>query len=135
MNDNLQNWVQSLVSAKSRLLTRTIRVEGVRKAHLGPRIDYARVEFLLEPAEDLDVVVQVVGIEVTREQQQFVESAIYGFLDVAMLAEPYPMKKMRVTVVGADFDPVSSNMIAFRLAGRDAAKKLLEEIRTDPYRV
>ena len=135
MNEHLQKWAQSLVSVKSRLLTRTIRVEGVREAHLGPRMDFAKVEFLLEPAEELDVVLQVAGIEASREQQQFVESAVYGFLDVVMMAEPYPVKKMRITVVGADVDPVNSNMFAFRLAGRDAAKKLLEEIRTDPYRV
>lgn len=106
---------------------------GVREAHLGPRMDCARVEFLLEPAEELDVVVQVVGVDASREKQQFIESAVHGFLDVVMLDTPYPINKMRVAVVGADFDPVNSNSVAFRLAGRDAAKKLLAEIRSDPY--
>lgn len=98
-------------------------------------MDYARVQFLLEPAEDLDVVFQVASIEASREQQELMESAVYGFLDVVMMAEPHPVKKMRIVVIGADVDPVSSNIAAFRLAGRDAANKLLEEIRTDPYRV
>lgn len=135
MSEYLQRWAQSLFSAKSRRLTRSIRVEGLRKAHLGPRMDYARVQFLLEPAEDLDVVFQVASIEASREQQELMESAVYGFLDVVMMAEPHPVKKMRIVVIGADVDPVSSNIAAFRLAGRDAANKLLEEIRTDPYRV
>lgn len=135
MNDLMQKWARSLVAAKSRLLTRSARVEGVRKAHLGPRMDYARIEFLLEPSDELEVVVQVASIDASEEKQQLIQEAIYGFLDVVMMAEPYPVKKMRITVVGAEFDPVSSNLMAFRLAGRDAAKKLLDEMQAEPYRL
>jgi hypothetical protein len=98
-------------------------------------MDYARIEFLLEPSDELEVVVQVASIDASEEKQQLIQEAIYGFLDVVMMAEPYPVKKMRITVVGAEFDPVSSNLMAFRLAGRDAAKKLLDEMQAEPYRL
>ena len=112
-----------------------IRVEGVRKAHLGPRMDFAKVEFVVEPGEDLMVVFQVAGLEASREHLEFLEWAVYGFLDVVMLAGTYPMRKMKITVVGAEVDPIESSAMAFRLAGRDAGRGFLEEIRAAPRRM
>jgi hypothetical protein len=125
----LEKWTESLLLGRSQPLTRTVRVEGVRKAHLGPRMDFAQVEFVVESADGFEVSIEVQNLEVNLEQRSFIDSAILGFLDVVMLAEPFPLKNIKLRVVGADFDPVSSNSMAFRLAGREAARKLLDEIR------
>lgn len=125
----LEKWTKSLVSSRSLPLNRTVQVEGIRKAHLGPRMDFAQVSFVVEPADAFNAVVQVPNIEANVEHQRFVEWAIYGFLDVVMMTEPYPTKNITLTVVGAEIDPVSSNMVAFRLAGREAGRKFIEELR------
>jgi hypothetical protein len=124
----LENWGESLIQSRSLALTKSVRVEGLRKAHLGPRMDFARVEFVVEPADEFSVAVEVPNLDVTAEQQTFLEWAMFGFLDVVMMTEPYPTKSIRLTVTSAEFDPVSSNMVAFRLAGRDAGRKFVEEI-------
>jgi hypothetical protein len=89
-------------------------------------MEIARVELLVEPAEAFEVIVAVSTIAPTSEHERFIEWAIFGFLDVVMVAEPYPIKSVKITVVDAEFDAVSSSMMAFRHAGRDAGRKFLE---------
>ncbi|CAN5394384.1 hypothetical protein BH09MYX1_BH09MYX1_60310 [soil metagenome] len=83
---------------------------------------------MVDPADEFSAVLEVPGRDATAEQQAFLAWAIFGFLDVVMMTEPYPTKSIRVTVAAAEFDPVSSNMIAFRLAGRDAGRKFVVEV-------
>jgi len=126
----LEKWAENLSTVRSQPLRRTVRVEGIHKAHLGPRMEFARVEFEAEPADRFIAVVRVPGIEADVEKQRFIEWAIFGLLDVVMLAEPSPLKNMRITVLGLDVDPVDSSMMAFRLAGREAGRRLLEDLRS-----
>lgn len=127
MSTYLERWARDAVSRQSLPLARSVHVEGVRIAHLGPRMESARVEFLLEPAQEFEVAVELPPLG--AEQAHFVESAIFGFLDVVLLAEPRPYKDMKLRVLGVDVDPVSSSLIAFRLAGRDAGRKFLDAVR------
>ena len=117
------------MTSPSLALKATVRVEGIREKHLGPRMDFARVEFEVEPADGFIVVVQVPGIEGDAERQMFIDWAIFGFLDVVMVTDGYPVKSMKLTVVAAEFDAIDSSMRAFRLAGRDAGRALLEKLR------
>ena len=133
MNAYLAKWAGDLISGESRRLPKAFRVQGVREAHLGPRLEVARVELLAEPADDLNVVFDTSGLAPRPELPPFVESAVFGFLDVVLLAEPYPLRKMTLTVVDMEVDPVSSSVRAFRLAGREAGRRLLEAIENDPY--
>ena len=75
------------------------------------------------------MVVAVPNLDPSPEHRQFMEWAVFGFLDVVMLAEPLPLKNIKVTVTDADVDPVSSSMMALRRAGRDAGREMLEALR------
>jgi hypothetical protein len=125
----LEKWAGDLLSRQSRTLNEVVRVTGTRKAHLGPRLDFAQVTFAIAPASGFEVSIEVSNLDANRAHQAFIESAVFGFLDVAMLAEPYPYKNVRLHVLSAEFDPVSSNAMAFRLAGRDAGQKFLDAVR------
>ena len=125
----LEQWAAGFLSSRSGSLAKAVRVDGVRRVHLGPRIEIARIDLLVEPADAFQVVVAVPTVIPTPEHERFIEWAIFGFLDVVMLAEPYPIKRVRVTVVDAEVDAVSSSMMAFRHAGRDAGRKFLETRR------
>ena len=125
----LEKWATGLLSSRSGRLPKAVRVGGSRKAHLGPRMEFARIELLVEPAQAFEVVVAVPTLAPTSEHEQFIEWAIFGFLDVVMLAEPYPIKSVKITVVDAEVDAASSSMMAFRHAGRDAGRQLLELCR------
>lgn len=123
----LEKWMEDMLSRRSRVLEAPVRVEGIRKAHLGGYLQIGQVLFVIEPANGFEISIEIANLEAKPEYKSFIESAIFGFLDVVMLAEPYPFKDLKVRVVGAEFDPVSSSVISFRLAGRDAGKKFLEE--------
>jgi translation elongation factor EF-G len=93
-------------------------------------MESARVAFVVEPADDFEVVVAVPTMSQVPEYERFIDWSIFGFLDVVMLAEPYPIRNVRVTIVEVEVDPVSSSMMAFRHAGRDAGRKFLEMRRS-----
>jgi hypothetical protein len=128
MTHYLDRWARDAVSRPSLPLERSVRVEGVRQAHLGPRMEFARIEFLVEPAQEFQVAMELPPRDTSPEQIRFVDSAIFGFLDVVLLAEQRPYTQFKLQVVGAEVDPVSSSLIAFRLAGRDAGRKFLDAI-------
>jgi hypothetical protein len=125
----LDRWAESLLARRSLPLKAAVHIVGLRKSHLGPRMDFGEVEFIAEPAGTFEVSLEVPNVGEKPEWSQFIESAIFGFLDVVMLEETYPYKNFKLRVVGAKFNPVDSNSLAFRLAGRDAGKKFLAEIR------
>ncbi len=129
MSSYLERWAHDAISRPSLSLARSVHVEGVRQAHLGPRMESARVQLLLEPAQEFQVAVELPSLNASPEQAHFVESAIFGFLDVVLHAEPRPYKDMKLRVLGVEVDPVSSSLIAFRLAGRDAGRKFLDALR------
>ena len=72
------------------------------------------------------------AFEVKPEQEPFIDSFIFGFLDVLMTSEPFPIRNVKVTIQDATFDPIRANQMAFRLAGRDAGRKFLEEQLVGP---
>src|SRR4051812_12879646 len=100
--DYLEQWATNLVSGPSGTLTKAVRVDGVRKAHLGPRMEIARIDLLVEPADAFAVVVTVPSLAPRSENDRFMEWAIFGFLDVVMAAEPLPIKRVKITIVDAE---------------------------------
>ena len=93
----------------------------------GPRRQYAKVEFLVEPAEEFGVVTAIEDIE----HDEFWESehpdwAVLGLLDVVLVAWPQPLRSIKITITNADYHPLWSSRMAFRMAGREAGRKLVE---------
>ncbi|MFL6199172.1 MAG: hypothetical protein ACJ76J_08350 [Thermoanaerobaculia bacterium] len=81
----------------------------------------------VEPSRLLEVLTEKsIPEEVVRDG--FTDAAAMGILDVLMTAGPYPIKNVRIIIEQLDVDPIESSQHAFRMAGRDAARKLLEQL-------
>ena len=56
----------------------------------------------------------------------YIQSAIFGVLDVFLVeAWPNSLRNIRVTLLDLTIDPLEASDFAFRMAGRDAARKVL----------
>lgn len=126
----LERWYEDLVSKPSMPIEHAIQLQGVHDEHLGPRDAFAMVEFLIEPAPEFDVAVKLPDGELTSEQRMFLDHAVFGFLDVVLTTETYPIRAIRLTIVNASFHAISSSAMAFRQAGRDAARQFLDRARS-----
>jgi hypothetical protein len=98
-------------------------VTGERDHHLGPRWEFAKLTIVAEPAERFEIVNEV-RMTPELEALRFPEWAIYGVLDVLMVAGSAPLTGVRLTLKDAGWNPVDSSAMAFRQAGRDAGRKI-----------
>ena len=122
-----EKWLNDLREEQSMTLTAPIRVEGVRDQALGPRSDYAKIDILCEPAESFEVKFDLPNLEEAQEYG-YLDWAVMGILDVLMTEQTYPLRNVRVTFKGAEIHPIHANQMAFRHAGRAAARNLLKAI-------
>jgi Elongation factor G, domain IV len=125
-------WIANLQQCKSVRLTQAVLVVGHREKHFGPRSEFARVVMTISPAEELDVVDKVP----CREELEglgvsWPRCVVFGLLDVIMFAEFGPLHKVRITLDDAAYHEVDSSEKAFREAGRDAGRKLVEAVMRD----
>jgi hypothetical protein len=116
--------VPELVERRSAKLSRAVRVEGIREAHLGPRCEYGRVVVEAEPATQFAISFPKEPLSANGEV--FARSAVLGLLDVLLTADPFPLHEVALRIVEIQVHPVDSTVVAFRRAGRDAGRKVLE---------
>jgi hypothetical protein len=128
MKDYLSLWAKELTEQKSLSLQRGFTVVGERDKHLGPRWEFARIQLSVQPAEKFEVVDTLTENDDLR-REGYLDWAIYGVLDVIMLAESSPVHGIRIIVESAEQHPVDSSRMAFRQAGRDAGRKIIEAMR------
>jgi hypothetical protein len=131
MTDYLKLWVDGLLKRTSLTLKSRVTVVGERNQHLGPRFEFAKVQVSVEPSASFQVVDAVPANEELR-QLGYPDWAIFGLLDVLVVAESAPLTKVRVTLEKAEHHPVDTSAMAFRHAGRDAGRRILEALKQDP---
>lgn len=129
MKDYLQMWSADLLTRDSRLLRAKITVTGERDQHLGPRWDFARVQISVEPSGNFEVI-DATGANEELQRQGYFDWAILGLLDVLLTAEPAPLRCVRITVERLVDHPIDSSQMAFRHAGRDAGRKIIEALHS-----
>ncbi len=127
MKDYLALWAQRLMSDKSLVLKKAIAVVGERDAHLGPRWQFAKIWLTAYPAPAFEVVDGVPDGEILHRLGYF-EFAIFGVLDVLMVAKPSPLYTVRIVLERAEHHPVDSSPAAFLHAGRDAGRKIINSM-------
>jgi hypothetical protein len=132
MKDYLTLWNQELLKLKSFTMKSKLTVTGERNQHLGPRWDFAKVRISVEPASQFEVIDAAVQDE-EAQKARYVDWTIFGLLDVLLVTESAPLKNVRVTIENIESHPINSSQIAFRLAGRDAGRKVLESLRSTIY--
>jgi hypothetical protein len=128
MKDYLKLWQQELLKLNPLALKSKVTVTGERNKHLGPRWEIARIQITVEPAPDFEVV-DVHPDNQEARKEGYLDWAVFGLLDVLMLAESAPLKNIRIILEKAELDAVNSSCMAFRHAGRDAGRKLLQIAR------
>jgi hypothetical protein len=111
----------------SRNLPNSITVVG---EHLDRRkIEFAKVELTVHPAEVFDVVDSVPEkADLEKLGAGWPDSVILGLLDILMDAEQGPLRDFRVVLERVWYHDVDSTRNAFCAAGRDAGRKILEAI-------
>lgn len=123
--DILNQWRNGLFNSPVFRFPKVIVVSGERIAHLGPRFDFARVRLRFEPADAFAVSLE--GAPDDQDSIEFAQAALFGALDVLATFAKHPVFNVCVILEQMEIDPIDSNAHAFRLAGRDAAYKALED--------
>lgn len=125
MMEMLNQWRNELFNPPVFRFPKVVVASGERIAHLGPRFDFARVRLRFEPADVFAVSLE--GAPGDQDSMEFAQAALFGALDVLATFAKHPVLNVSVTLEQMEIDPVDSNAHAFRLAGRDAAYKALED--------
>lgn len=128
MKDYLALWSKNLSSSSEFPLRTAISVTGERDQHLGPRWEKAKIWLTIEPAESFEV---IDAMPEDKELQSFgyPDWAIFGLLDVLMVALSAPVRNVRITLEKGEYDPIDSCPMAFRQAGRDAGRKIIAALQ------
>jgi hypothetical protein len=128
MKDYLHQWPQELLKLGSLTLKSKMTVVGERNQHLGPRWESAKVQITVEPAPQFEVI-DAAPVDVDARKAGYLDWAVFGLLDVLLVAESAPLKNIRVIVEKIEPHAVDSSQMAFRQAGRDAGRKIIESLR------
>jgi hypothetical protein len=128
----LEKWAQSIIRRTSNTLKAPVEIEAVRDAHLGPRWEYAKVRLRIEPAETFEVRSEVEIMDDTV-RQTYLDATIFGLLDVLLVAEASPLIRISVCVTALEQHEIDSTPMAFRMAGREAGRKLLQAAREQAF--
>ena len=124
--DYLTLWKENVVTRTSMSLREPTEIEGLCDANLGPRWEFAKIRLRAEPSDRFEARVELGSKRIKFEKEGYSESAILGVLDALLVSGQSPLRNVRVTLVDAEDHEVDSSPNAFRLAGREAGKKLLE---------
>jgi len=125
----LERWFETLIKKPSPPLMFVVTATGECDKHLGPTWQFARIKVSIEPATRFEVVDLVPNSEELRSSG-YPDWAIFGLLDVLVLSDSFPTDKIRIVLTEADYNAVESSPMAFRQAGRESARKILEALRS-----
>lgn len=128
--DYVEQWYRNLVGVGSGEPPLHIEREawGEYRKHSGPAVRFARVRIAISPADDL-----VIDDSLNKDKLDYLkrencyDQIAFGVLDVMMTSLPFPMRNFRLAVLDVEYDEVTSVPMAFRLAARDAARRILSE--------
>jgi hypothetical protein len=110
-----------------------VEIVGTRDQHMGPRWEFAKIRLSVEPADIFDVQIGPLPKAADLEKKGYLDAAIMGLLDVLLTTESLPLRDIRVTFIEAEEHPVDSSQMAFRHAGRDAARNLLQAVNEHAF--
>ncbi len=126
--DFFDKWQKSIMKLPSLRLKKRLTVQGSYKKHLGPRLEYAVIEIIVEPSDCLLIDIKRDLILLNSLADELIEAAIFGILDILLTSKPYPLRDVKINVVEVDIHPVDSKVPGFRCAGRDAGRKIMKSL-------
>lgn len=126
--DYLKNWVDDVIKRAPFIFKGKFIVKGEHKHHPGAHLEYAAIEASIENNDKLEVVFSDSVKKLNTEDRTLVDSAIQGMFDVLVVSKPYPVLNVKIEIISADIHPIDSNKIAFRIAGRNAAREFISKL-------
>ncbi len=127
-------WVDSLLTRPGGVWEQTLSARGECRRHTGPSIWYAAVKIKVSPNDKFEVedlsMPKIVDMHI--DGLRWYDQIVFGVLDVMLTRAVAPIKSFKLTILEIDFDEIESNPMAFRLAGRDAALKILSQHNSAP---
>jgi len=121
------------VSRTSLDLKQSVEVDGTRDQHLGGRWETARIRITAKPHDCFLVTTDMLINELELVKYGYLDWAIMGLLDILLVSEAYPLRNVHIKFLEADIHPVNASQMAFRQAGRDAARKLLQVVKNNAF--
>jgi hypothetical protein len=134
MKNYLKLWTDNILERKSFQLQSGLEVVGERKAHLGARCEIATIRLTVTPAENFQVYFSEVSNYDEVVENGYLDAAVFGILDVLLVGANYPLTEIAIIFRTFEIDPIESNVPAFRQAGRDAGRKILEGMRENMFK-
>jgi hypothetical protein len=132
MKDYLRLWAESLSSQPSRTLSAVVTVVGERMKPFGPKSEFAKVKLTARPADSFEVINRVAEKnELEKLGVDWPDPVIFGLLDVLMFAKSGPLFKVCIVLEEVWYHEADSSWLAFRHAGRAAARQIIEAIEDD----
>jgi translation elongation factor EF-G len=132
MKDYIALWGEDPPDKNSLNLLTPITVIGER-LHAG-KSEFAKVQLSVHPAGGFNVVDSVTErSDLEKLEVGWPEPVIFGLLDVLMSAEPHPLRNVRVILERVWYHEVDSSRNAFRNAGRDAGRKVIEAFEGEAF--
>lgn len=133
INEWTEAWNACRWSKGSVALANSAAATGEYERDLGPRQHFARVVIAAEPAEAFIPSFDLSSrrVEELQAQGALLDEIVFGLLDVLMTSNAYPIFGMKIRITDVDFDPLRAAPIAFRMAGRDAARRILKATGQD----
>lgn len=134
MKDYIQLWMENAIRRKSFQLNGTFNIVGERNAHLGGRCEIAKIKVTVKPSESFQVYAEDILNREDVESKGYLDAAVFGILDVLVMGANYPLTEVAVIFTEFEIHPVESSISAFRQAGRDAGRKILEAMQTNMFK-
>jgi hypothetical protein len=126
--------MENLTHRKSFQLNGTFNIVGERNAHLGGRCEIATIRLTIKPAESFQVYTDAIPNVDEVEGKGYLDSAVFGILEVLVVGVNYPLTEVAIIFRSFEVHPVESSISAFRQAGRDAGRKILETMNANMFR-
>ncbi len=126
MKITLLDWRDSLLDVGVVGFSGVVEASGAYTGPIGSRPAYAKVTLRFERASDFQVDASSIGND--PRVQSYVQSAVFGALDILMTTHVYAISKVKITVIEINDDEVRSTPRAFRLAGREATRNALKGV-------
>jgi hypothetical protein len=123
MKDYLRLWAEGCLERIPGSLRGPISVVGESNQLLGPRYESASIKVTVEPSEIFEVV-DLVPPNEALDRLGFPDWAVFGLLDVLMVADSAPIRAVRIMIEEAEYHDIHSSPMAFRQAGRMLAERL-----------
>ncbi len=121
----VQDWMNSYADMPLVKIRNIGDVDGICKVGRGARFLYARVTLTFSPSDRLEFTNSTSRAKDTTHLGHWLKYVCLGVLDVMLVHPATPITGFRCDVKDLDFHDVDSTNEAFRLAGRDAAKRFL----------